>query len=335
MLIQFLQWLRFGLIDMFNCSVANEDFCNFLTNYTLFTNLCESLSNCTTRNETCCDYVESCNLQNITISYSITNSCAQDNTCPITTETIVFMTFCCIVIAFVVIGNCFVIQFQLTVNRKRTNMEILIMYLSFFDLLASIMLIMDVYDNLTCFSRWPLGSFGCKTIYPLYHVSLNMSVAILIIMSIDRCRAIVSPIKRKFPKKSLHITVLVSVIISVALQWYQINGYYIVPYKNGWQCRALRAVPLYAIPRIIIVTTRDVAFIIIFTVTSIMIYHSLLKTDIPVFYQERKKKETYRVVIVLIVMEAVFALLVLPYDVFDCVMSISRVFPGANVIKVT
>ena len=64
-------------------------------------------------------------------------------------------------------------------------------------------------------------------------------------------------------------------------------------------------------------------FIIIFTVTSFWIYRALMQKSFMKSCPERKKKITKSVIKMLIIMQVVFTMLVLPYDIFDCTMLIS------------
>ena len=150
-------------------------------------------------------------------------------------------------------------------------------------------------------------------------------------MSIDRCRSIVTPMKKKFTRRSIHIAVIISIHISTLLQWYQFYGQEL--HKDG-QCGAIKTDSLYAIPRVIITITRDSTFIIVFTITSLLIYLSLLNNEIlDLYYTNRKKKETRNVVKMLMLMEIVFTVLVVPYDMYDCAMFISRMLPGHKQIE--
>ena len=190
-----------------------------------------------------------------------------------TNEVIVYMTIYCIIILLVVSGNSFVIyKIYNHKTKRRTNLEILILYLSSFDLLACLVIIIDVYENLTCYQRWLFSWFGCKIIYLFYHVSLNMSICILIIMSVDRCRSIVTPLRKKFSRKSIHIGALVSLIVSVIIQYYQIIS---INFKSGI-CYYSKSNVTYAIPKIIVLTVRDFTFMIVFTITSVWIHNALL-----------------------------------------------------------
>ena len=66
--------------------------------------------------------------------------------------------------------------------------DLLIWYLSLFDLSGIIIVIVDVYETSICYRHWPFGLLGCKTVYPLYYLSINMSVCVLLLITIDRYR---------------------------------------------------------------------------------------------------------------------------------------------------
>lgn len=233
-----------------------------------------------------------------------------------------------IIIQLVIACNAFIlVRLKPFEAQRRTNIEVLILYLSVFDMMSSVMLIVDVYENVTCFKKWPLGLFGCKIIYPLYSISLNMSVCILIIMSVDRCRSIVTPLKKKFSQMSIHIAVMLSFFVVVILQWHQFQAQVLI----GQRCNLLRSKKTFSVTRVVITIVRDNTFIFVFTVTSVLIYRSLKSNVLFLGSGERKKKETHRVVAMLILMELVFTVLVVPYDVYDCAMYISRMWGGPGI----
>lgn len=117
---------------------------------------------------------------------------------------------------------------------------------------------------------------GCKLVYPCYQISLTMSVCILGIMSIDRCRSIIWPLRNKFQRRTIHVTVAASFCGAVTLQWYQFVELTLLP--EG-RCSLNRTNPLYAIPRLFEVFFRDGVFLFVFTGTTVLIYVSLSRRD--------------------------------------------------------
>ena len=238
--------------------------------------------------------------------------------CALKLDAIIFCVVCSTIVALILVCNSIIlVKFKPFTKRHHSNIEVLILYLSMFDLMASIMIVMEIYEHLTCFKKWPLFWFGCKIIYPLYHISLNMSVAILIIMSIDRCRSITRPMKEKFSKRCIHVTVIVSFISSILLQSYQI---YSQQLNTNGVCTINRLSSLYSFSRIVIIIVRDFTLIITFTVTSVLVYRSLIKNELYIASNTRNKNKPRRVMLMLVVMEIVFTILVIPYDAFDCII---------------
>ena len=85
---------------------------------------------------------------------------------------------------------------------------------------------------------------------------------------------------------------------------------------------------MYAFPRLIEVFFRDGVFLGIFTLTTVLIYKSLSNRDF-------KSNKSYKVISMLIIMELAFILLVMPYDIYDSAMLLSRVVPGFKPIEPT
>ncbi|XP_065663737.1 somatostatin receptor type 1 isoform X1 [Hydra vulgaris] len=238
--------------------------------------------------------------------------------CSLKPDVIIYCVVCSIIVTLILVCNSIIlVKLRPFSKYHHSNIEVLIFYLSLFDLMASIMLVMDVYEHLTCFKRWPLFWLGCKIIYPLYHISLNMSVAILIIMSVDRCRSITTPMKAKFSKKCIHISVMISFICSVVLQWYQIYSQQI---NTSGSCSLNRRTKLYSFSRILMTIMRDFTLIVVFTVTSALVFLSFLKNELYIASNAYNKSKPRKVMLMLVIMEVVFTLLVIPYDTFDCIM---------------
>ena len=176
-------------------------------------------------------------------------------------------------------------------------------------------LIAEVNDNITCYRRWLIGDFGCQTVLSFYYVSFNMSIYILIFMSVDRCRSIATPMREKLTKKSIHVVVWILIIFLVIIQYYQIMNSNI---GNG-KCTIGKHRLTYVIPHIAIICARDFGFIAVFSIASIWIFNSVNDISLKKCrrHQIRRKK---RVAKMLIMMKILFTLLVLSFDVFDCVM---------------
>lgn len=259
----------------------------------------------------------------------VINNNKNNTECDINEKVTIYVVINCLLIVLIVSGNLFIIKTLLLDKPKfRRNMNLFIIYLACFDLLAALMIIVDVYENLTCHGEWSFGDVGCKIIYPCYHISLTMTVCILIIMSVDRCHSILKPLSKKFRRRTIHISVFVSFLVAVTLQWYQFVELQVRP--DIGRCYLNREKPLYAFPRLFEVFFRDIIFLIVFTSTTVLIYTSLRKRDF-----KENKQSPQKVVSALIIMEVTFILLVMPYDFYDSMMLLSRVVPGFTPIYPT
>ena len=131
----------------------------------------------------------------------------------------------------------------------------------------------------------------------------------LIIMSIDRCRHIVAPLKWQVKTKWIHITCWVIFILSALLLWYQI-------YATNSNTRSRAFFHVYG-AYIIESTVIEIIFMIAMTVTNVLIYKALTRSNT---LTKRNKKQTMKVLSVLLVMEASVILLITPYDILRIVV---------------
>ena len=255
-----------------------------------------------------------------------------EHQCFLEVSTIIYIiTAGCIVIVSI-IGNGLVLYvFRCQKRCRKYNYEILIWYLSFFDLVTSIISLNEIYENFTCYRNWPFGNIGCKVIYSFYHVSYNISICILTIISIDRYRCIVTPFKKKLTSTSIKVFILVSVAISFSLQWHQIKFLEVRHTDDNLACYQDKEDKFYTIPRLATVISRDLIFILVFGVSTLHISNALHEQYRRNALYKFRNRKIYRynrdVFKMLFVMAATFILLVQPYDLWDCAMLISRILP--------
>ena len=91
----------------------------------------------------------------------------------------VYMTINCLLIILIFGGNFYILKtlnpFSARNRTRRRNIDLFIAYLSCFDLLTTLIVIVDVYEQWTCYASWPFALFGCKIVYPCFHISLSMT----------------------------------------------------------------------------------------------------------------------------------------------------------------
>ena len=115
-----------------------------------------------------------------------------------------------------VLGNSMVIYVFLWKHKKRSPMELIIVYLAVSDLVASIMNpFLYIYLNLTGFEQWHFGRFCCTLFPVLTTLSVTVSLGLILLITIERCRVIVNPFNGLFNKKHVRYMVLVVVCLSV------------------------------------------------------------------------------------------------------------------------
>jgi len=245
----------------------------------------------------------------------------------------VYMSLNCTLIILILGGNFYILKtlnpFNSRNRTRRRNIDLFIVYLACFDLLTTFIVIVDVYEQWTCYASWPFSSFGCKIVYPCFHISLSMTVCILGIMSIDRCRSLTQPLKKKFSRNSIHAAVFVCFAITTAFQWYQFQELNITPVEKS--CGTNRTALIYALPRLFSIFFRNGLFLIVFTVSTAMICNTLRKSS----FKSTKYGSSHKVITMLITMGVVFIILVIPYDIYDSIMLITRIVPGYQPVEFT
>ncbi|XP_066920961.1 neuropeptide Y receptor type 1-like [Clytia hemisphaerica] len=117
-----------------------------------------------------------------------------------------------------VIGNSLVIYiFKHRQRRITTPMELIIIYLAVTDLIASVFnSLLYIYLHITSFSHWDFGPFMCVLLPSITTVSVSMSLGLIILITIERCRVLSNPFDGMFDKKHVHYMVAFVFIISIA-----------------------------------------------------------------------------------------------------------------------
>ena len=231
---------------------------------------------------------------------------------------------------FGTLGNTFVCYFFGFKSKKHRNVtESLILYLGFVDLLASIVNpLLFSYWTISRYSRWDFGVVGCKILAPLAPVSATVSASIIMIICIDRYRAIVSPFNGQFAKKQVNAAVAIAIILSIASH---ANYIYYLEVDAGVPCFVVYGGELgYAVPYIVGTILRDLTYIGLFCFTTIAISRRLKQrkyANVNLDYSVRCRKESRKIVRVLYRIGLIFAILVFPKDVLSIASTISWLFP--------
>lgn len=184
-------------------------------------------------------------------------------------DTTMVSLICCYFLILLVgtLGNALVI---VTFKKKarRSVLNLLIMYLAAFDLAASVFVpFIFGYWVWTCDLQWHFGVFGCKTLPVATRVFTSVSVGVLLIMAIERCRAIVNPFKRPLSRRTIHGLVAGTVVLSVASETHYIMTLNV---EEHGQC-AVPGEKYYIYASIGVTLFRTVAFVSIFLSTTVLV----------------------------------------------------------------
>nr|AWO67308.1 GPCR2 [Clytia hemisphaerica] len=243
-----------------------------------------------------------------------TNGTARLECNVMTTPLIILYSLAALFTTILLIGNAFILMF--TLNRKRkSTYDILLIYLSTFDFLAAFTMIPRIYTEMTmCSSKWKFGYIGCKILLPFYDVSVNISVCILIIISLDRCRTLTRPLRSYGSPISIHTIALSCIVLSVIVYFER----FMKAEVRGGVCNYVLDGSLINLSPVLVWAFRDVTFLVVFTTTSLLIRNSFKKApDLSEQQMLRKKVQSKKVYKNLLMMQITFSVLVLPFDVLS------------------
>ncbi|XP_057302055.1 prolactin-releasing peptide receptor-like [Hydractinia symbiolongicarpus] len=263
------------------------------------------------------------------VSWSQNNNTQLSNnrTCVLNmVETFVITSY---VVVFIVgfIGNSIVVLTFAPSWKKGPIIELLIIYLAFFDLLASIFgPWLFVYWIATCHKKWDFGWLGCKVLPTLCRVFTDISIGVILTMAIDRCRSIVTPLRNRFSRKSIHISVGITIVLSCIWELYYVFGLFIN--ENGLCTVMTVSDPRFSYPLIVLTAWRNIAFVVIFSLTTLAVYIKLKSSADQVLLQNSQgynqiHSQRSRVMKMLVTMAIVFAITVIPRDIFHLTFTIS------------
>ena len=251
-------------------------------------------------------------------------------------DTSMVSLICCYFLILLVgtFGNALVLA-MFKKKGKHSVLNLLIMYLAAFDLFASLFVpFLFGYWLLTCDQKWHFGLFGCKTLPVATRVFTSVSIGILLIMAIERCRVIISPFKSPMSRKTVHCLVIATVFLSVLSETHYIATLNI---DEGGQCAALGE-PYYLYASIVVTLMRTMAFISIFLSTTLLVTCKLHQksffdgdgespSQILASQSMVRTRRRKRATKMLVVMMVVFGVTVLPRDLFQMSISISYLLP--------
>ena len=225
------------------------------------------------------------------------------------------------------VGNILVCYYFGWKRRGRwTIPDRLFLYLGIVDLLSSLLNpALYIYLEITNYSKWDFGTFGCKFLVPFGPISTTLSSFIIQIIAVDRYLVIMSPFGRKYGSRSIDYAVIAAIAFSVLLYLYYIMMLQIP--SSGGTCIILDVTDKrYAIPAVLSILVQDIMLISIIVFTNFAIVRKLNQdgelTGLGRVSEERQRnnKKLFRM---LLVIATVFLTLILPRDIFQLAFTFS------------
>lgn len=180
---------------------------------------------------------------------------------------------------------------------------------------------------------WDLGGFMCKVVPSIGPIFTYISQGILLIMAIDRDRAVVTPFKKQFTLRLIYKGVAATVALCIIITIPYILHLGILERNNTTYC-TVNTTRTYNIIVVGILLTRDLLFLVIFSVTTTRIFIKLKTKDIINCPRTReyRTKETNRIVRLIIAMGVAFVICVFPRDMFLTSYSLGKIMPSLSLI---
>ena len=234
----------------------------------------------------------------------------------------------CVIFIVGVCGNLLVCSlFKNKVKVRSTEIENLIYYLAYVDLVASIVNpVVWTYWTVTHHKVWHFGQIGCKILPSLTRILVSVSMGIISLITVDRYYVICRPYEERIARWKIKVALVLVVVFSVAIDIPYIFHQEVKPGRTcGVQNVSLQS---FIYPIIVCLISRDVAFAFMFCGTVYKIRGVLndhQKKE--AVKQLRKEKSLSRVTVMLTVMATIFMFLVFPRDVLHIVYFTSWLTP--------
>ena len=231
-------------------------------------------------------------------------------------------------------GNLFVILvYGSSAKRRFMKFERLMLMLGIIDFIASVTNPGYYIYRIVNKRVWDLGGLMCKVVPSLGPLFTNISLGILLVMAIDRDRAVVTPFKKQFTLRIIYKAVATTVVLCIIVTIPYTYHLQIVKTNDTTYCYVSTTRIYNAIVGIMFLTS-DLFFLLIFSVTTTRIVLKLKTKDIINCPRTReyRAKETKRIVRLIIAMGVAFVLCVFPRDLFLTSFSFGALMPPPSFI---
>lgn len=236
-----------------------------------------------------------------------------------------------LILIFGTIGNLLVIYvYGFTASRRFIKFERLMLLLGVFDLVASISNPAYYIYKIVSHDAWHLGKFGCKVIPALGPIFTSISLGIILIMAIDRDRAVATPLKTQFKLRTIYkgVAVNIGLCILVTIPYIHHTTYLEAKKTYPPSC-FVDSTYSYDVILIFIFLTSDLIFLLVFSVTTFRIFKKLTSKDsidCPKMRHNRAK-ETNRILKIIAAMGIMFIVCVFPRDLLLVSYSLKSIYP--------
>lgn len=184
------------------------------------------------------------------------------------------------------------------------------------------------------YQRWDFGIVGCKILPYVGPVLTSCSCGMILIMNIDRDRAVVSPMKHPFKLRTLYIAVVIKVFLSLATYFWYACGLTVIQSEKGQTCNHKGSrTAAYSVFTITIFSKADGVFMAIFTITSSRIFFKLYERkkfyhSVDIIANSRIEK-ALKPVRILVSVGVIILLCMFPRDIFHVYYNFRRLIPPA------
>ena len=236
------------------------------------------------------------------------------------------------------LGNALVVYvYGLDRTRRRRFMkfERLMLMLGVVDFVASLTNPAYYIYQIVYKGAFHLGPIMCRIVPALGPIFTSISLGIILIMAIDRDRAVATPFKNQFKLKDIYIAVMVTVVLCILITIPYICYLRLWDYGSFKRCQTDDD-DTYNVLIILIFLSSDILFISIFSFTTIRIFRKLKVKDIidcPKM-KEYRARETNRILRIITAMGVVFVLCVFPRDLLLISFSFTQLVPPPLDLKV-
>ena len=253
-------------------------------------------------------------------------------------KTVALLTSFALVLVIGIIGNVTILAVFVPRLRSGNKLELLIVYLGTCDLFASIFGPgVFIYWKATCGQRWDLGLAGCKIVPSMSRITVDISIGVVLIMAIERCRTIVTPFKRKLSSRQIHAAVGVCILLCILCEYYYIHA---IEVTEKGKCGVTEVSKFeYSVPLVLMTIIRDISFVAVFSVTTLLVVRKLKKCssqELLGAFSKKRQENNMKIMKMLVAMAGIFGLLVIPRDILHLAFTISWMdWPKRSGIKAT